>query len=43
MATCFLGVDIGGTYIKTAMVSEDGKVLKSFSFPTPVDLSGDDF
>ena len=30
-----VGVDIGGTNIKTVVVSEKGKMLSSLSHPTP--------
>lgn len=34
MSQVFVGIDLGGTFIKTAVVSEDGEVLGKVSLPT---------
>lgn len=33
-AKCYLGVDLGGTNIKAALVTADGEILKEASAPT---------
>ncbi len=37
------GIDIGGTFIKVIAVNEQGKVLKSEKFKTPIQLSHKEF
>ena len=34
----YIGIDLGGTNIKGALVSAEGEILKEHSIPTRVDL-----
>lgn len=36
-----IAVDVGGTYLKMGLISEEGKILSSLSLPTPVEEGGD--
>lgn len=38
---CALGIDLGGTSIKAAVVSEGGTLLKTWNIPTEADRGGD--
>ena len=37
----YIGIDLGGTNIKGALVSAEGEILKERSVPTPVDAGGE--
>src|SRR6185437_4804360 len=36
----YLGIDLGGTNIKSGVVDDDGRVLSSISIPTEAELGG---
>ena len=38
----YMGIDIGGTKIRCAIISDDGKVLSSKSIPTLADRNGEE-
>ena len=39
-APFYLGIDLGGTNIKSGVVDDDGRVLSSVSIPTEAELGG---
>jgi glucokinase len=39
-SSCYLGIDLGGTNIKSGVVDDDGRVLSSVSIPTEAVLGG---
>src|SRR3972149_9058186 len=38
---CALGIDLGGTSVKAAVVAEDGRLLKTWNVPTEAHKGGD--
>ncbi len=40
MAKCCIGIDLGGTFTKFALMDEHGKMTRTFQLPTPLDKGG---